>query len=44
VTGPLAFLLAGLIDVSVFTGIALRQALRARIADRRHADNTVPTI
>jgi hypothetical protein len=35
VTGPLAFLVAGLIDLSVFTGYALRGAIRARIAARR---------
>jgi hypothetical protein len=35
VTGPLAFLLAGLIDVSVFTAIAVRGAAAARLAARR---------
>ena len=35
-TGPPAFLIAGLIDVSVFTAIALRGAVKARVAGRRN--------
>ena len=35
VTGPLAFLVAGLIDVGVFTSYALRGAIRARVAAHR---------
>lgn len=35
VTGPLAFLASGLIDLTVFTSYALRGAVNARIAGRR---------
>ena len=35
VTGPIAFLLAGVVDVSIFTAIALRGAVAARLAGRR---------
>ena len=48
VTGPLAFLAAGLIDLSVFTGYALRGAVKARISarrgDRRHTTSDASTI
>jgi hypothetical protein len=35
VTGPLAFLLAGLIDLGIFTAIAVRRGLAARLAAQR---------
>jgi len=35
VTGPLAFLLAGLIDLGVFSGYLLRGTIVARIEARR---------
>lgn len=44
VTGPVAFLLAGAIDVSVFTRVALRQARAARLEDRRRARSGGSTI
>ena len=48
VTGPLAFLAAGLVDLSVFTGYLLRGAVNARISgrrgDRRHSTSDASTI
>lgn len=48
VTGPFAFLLAGLIDLSVFTTYALRGTIRSRLAagrpDARQSTGDASTI